>query len=178
MQLKEYLAFNGVKLMAPGWDCAMKEFTREKAQEVHSLSGFKFVIGLENVVGKHVWICDYRNGDNVFGKPIRAIEPTLVEVCDAKKAKKNIYYSPIYFRAVKADGTLKAAEISPIDNTGFRGCAGESVEIEDAEDADAEEVCRGYYKLKLEQTLRVRKIVLAEYQANIDALEAKIKALP
>lgn len=107
MTLKEYLDKNGVTFNI--W----KDETKN----------------LEFVIGNEVFICDYRNGEDVFGKPIRNIEPKKVMVFDANEAKKNIYYSPVYFREIKADGKLLKQEISPYDNTGFRGRTGTSVNI-------------------------------------------------
>lgn len=87
---------------------------------------------LENVLGKEVWICDYRCGDDIFKKPIRSIPPKKVRIFDADTAKKKIYYSPIYFKEVKGDKIL-TAEIAPCDNIGYRGRSGESVNIFDTE---------------------------------------------
>lgn len=164
MQLKEFLTFNGVTLMRNSY------ISGENPKETQSLGLFDFATGLNKIVGRRVWVCDYRNGDDFFGKPIRAVEPTLVEICDADKAKRNIYYSPIYFRAVKKDGTLKAAEIGAVDNTGFRSKPGVSINI-----FESEEECQEYYKLQLENALRQRRVLLWEHEENIRDLEQKIK---
>ncbi len=49
-------------------------------------------------------------------------------VTDAKETNKIIYYSPIYFRPVK-NGHIMSKVIAPMDNTGYRGYTGESVNI-------------------------------------------------
>ena len=162
MQLLEYLKANGVKLMHKGWG-------KDPHPYEVGLGSYDFVEGLDGVIGRQVWICDFRNGKNIFEKPIRAIGPTLVEVCDAEKAKKTIYYSPVYFRAVGKNGTLKAAEINPVDNTGFRSTPGVSANI-----FTDEQECCACYKKQLEQAVEERKAVLKWYQAGIDALKAEL----
>ena len=112
MNLNKYLESKGVKI-------------------IHNFGSTTYE-NLENVLRKDVWICDYRCGDDIFKKPIRSIPPKKVRIFDAESAKKNIYYSPIYFREVKGDKILNT-EIAPCDNTGYRGRSGVSVNIFETE---------------------------------------------
>jgi hypothetical protein len=83
---------------------------------------------IENILGKEVWICDYRCGDDIFKKPIRSISPKKVKIFDTSDTNKRIYYSPIFFKEVKEDKVLNTV-IAPCDNTGYRGRSGVSVNI-------------------------------------------------
>lgn len=112
MNLKEYLESKGVKI-------------------THDFSSTTYE-NLENILGKDVWICDYRCGYDIFKKPIRSISPKKVRIFNAESAKKNIYYSPIYFKEVKGNEILNT-EIAPCDNTGYRGRSGVSVNIFETE---------------------------------------------
>ena len=107
----------------------------------------------------------------MFGKPIRAISPRQVMVFDAENAKKTIYYSPIFFREVK-NGKLLAAEINPVDNTGFRSIAGTSVQI-----FKSKEKCVACYKKLLEKAIAERKNALAKISAGINELELELAGL-
>lgn len=120
MKLKDYLEDNGVVL----W----QENSVNGPQQTKSLAMYDYVEGLDRVLGKMVWICDYRANEDPKKKPIRGIEPTPVVVTDAKETNKTIYYSPIYFRPVK-NGHVMSKVITPMDNTGYRGYTGESVNI-------------------------------------------------
>jgi len=93
MKLKDYLEDNGVVL----W----QENSVNGPQQTKSLAMYDYVEGLDHVLGKMVWICDYRANEDPKKKPIRNIEPTPVVVTDAKETSKDIYYSPVYFRPVK-----------------------------------------------------------------------------
>lgn len=106
----------------------LKEYLDSKGIKITYDFGSTTYENLENVLGKEVWICDYRCGDDIFKKPIRSISPRKVRIFDAESARKNIYYSPIYFREVKGDKVLNT-EIAPCDNTGYRGRSGVSVNI-------------------------------------------------
>lgn len=110
----------------------LNEYLKSKGVKTTHNFGSTTYENLENVLGKDVWICDYRCGDDIFKKPIRSISPKKVRIFDAESAKKNIYYSPIYFREVKGDKVLNA-EIAPCDNTGYRGRSGVSVNIFETE---------------------------------------------
>lgn len=77
---------------------------------------------IENVLGKKVWICDYRLNEDIYKKMSRNIKPIEVEVCNSDDIKKSIYYSPIYFKH-------KSKVIAPYDNTGYRSYAGVSLNI-------------------------------------------------
>lgn len=118
MKLKDYLEDNGVVL----W----QENSVNGPQQTKSLAMYDYVEGLDRVLGKMVWICDYRANEDPKKKPIRNIEPTPVVVTDAKETSKDIYYSPVYFRPVK-NGKVSSKVIAPMDNTGFRCHTGESV---------------------------------------------------
>lgn len=120
MKLKDYLEDNGVVL----W----QENSVKGPQQTKSLAMYDYVEGLDRVLGKMVWICDYRANEDPKKKPIRNIEPTPVVVTDAKETSKDIYYSPVYFRPVK-NGKVLSKVIAPMDNTGFRCHTGESVNI-------------------------------------------------
>ena len=120
MKLKDYLEDNGVVL----W----QENSVNGPQQTKSLAMYDYVEGLDHVLGKMVWICDYRANEDPKKKPIRNIEPTPVVVTDAKETSKDIYYSPVYFRSVK-NGKVSSKVIAPMDNTGFRCHTGESVNI-------------------------------------------------
>lgn len=120
MELEEYLQDNNVTL----W----RNNRALGPQQTKSLADFDYAEGLENITGKIVWICDYRANADPTKKPIRGIEPTPVVVTDAKETNKTIYYSPIYFRPVK-NGHVMSKVIAPMDNTGYRGYTGESVNI-------------------------------------------------
>lgn len=120
MELEEYLQDNNVTL----W----RNNRALGPQQTKSLADFDYAEGLENITGKMVWICDYRANADPTKKPIRGIEPTPVVVTDAKETNKTIYYSPIYFRPVK-NGHVMSKVIAPMDNTGYRGYTGESVNI-------------------------------------------------
>lgn len=110
----------------------LKEYLESKDVVISYNSSSTTYENLENVLGKEVWICDYRCGDDIFKKPIRSISPKRVRIFDAESARKNIYYSPIYFREVKGDKVLNS-EIAPCDNTGYRGRSGVSVNIFESE---------------------------------------------
>lgn len=120
MKLKEYLQDNNITLWQNNRVLG--------PQQTKSLADFDYAEGLENITGKMVWICDYRANADPTKKPIRGIEPTPVVVTDAKETNKTIYYSPIYFRPVK-NGHVMSKVIAPMDNTGYRGYTGESVNI-------------------------------------------------
>lgn len=99
-------------------------------------------MNLENVIGKRVWICDYRLGDGgAINKPIRAITPKYVEICsnDTLPKSKTVYYSPIHFREVKK-GKASSNIIAPYDNTGYRCYSGVSLNI-----FDKEKDCRDFF---------------------------------
>lgn len=110
----------------------LKEYLESKGVKITYDFGTTTYENLENVLGKEVWICDYRCGDDIFKKPIRSISPKKVRIFDTESARKNIYYSPIYFREVKGDKILNT-EIAPCDNTGYRGRSGVSVNIFETE---------------------------------------------
>ena len=90
---------------------------------------------LDNVLGKHVWICDYRVNDKAVQKPIRDVKPMEVVIADANNCKKTIYYSPVYFQPVKGKKVLSTV-IAPIDNTGYRCSPGVKCYREQVRQAD------------------------------------------
>ena len=155
MDTLEFLKANGVRLL------------HADKSEAISLGWWETTENLENIIGKTVWICDFRNSaKDIFGKPIRAIAPKQVVVCDAENAKKVIFYSPIYFREVGKNGKLKSTEINAVDNTGFHAHAGASVQI--FEDRDE---CVACYKKLLENAIQERKAVMETVVADIRKLE-------
>ncbi len=114
MNLQEYFSHCGVIEVRDGFDTTYEN--------------------LENVVGKQVWICDYRNSEKGADlKPIRNIKPTLVQVC-INDEKNRVYYSPVHFREVKANGKLNSRVIAPYDNTGYRCLTGTSLNIFDTQE--------------------------------------------
>lgn len=122
MKLNEYLTENGVKLMIKG------SGENYPPRQTNDLGMYDYAEGLENVIGKMAWICDYRANTDPTKKPIRNIKPTPVVVTDAKETSKTIYYSPVYFRPVNR-GKISSTVIAPLDNTGYRCCSGTSVNI-------------------------------------------------
>lgn len=116
MNLVDYFTHNSVEIKRKGMDVTYHN--------------------LENVIGKRVWICDYRLGDGgAINKPIRAITPKYVEISsnDTLPKNKTVYYSPIHFREVKK-GKASSSIIAPYDNTGYRFCTGTSLHIFEEED--------------------------------------------
>ena len=111
MKLNEYLAENAVKLMIKG------SGEKNPTRQTNGLGMYDYVENLESVLGKMVWICDYRANADPTKKPIRNIKPTPVVVTDAKETSKTIYYSPVYFRPVNR-GKISSTVITPLDNTG------------------------------------------------------------
>ena len=156
MHLKEYLESNGIKITYDFGSTTYKN--------------------LENVVGKEVWICDYRCGEDIFKKPIRSISPKRVRIFNAKSARKNIYYSPIYFREIKGDKVLNT-EIAPCDNTGYRGRAGVSVNI-----FETESECQRCYGRQLmkakEKYYKEYSDIKTYYAEKIDWIMREIKGGP
>lgn len=89
-----------------------------------------------------VWVCDLRYED--YGnKPIRHVAPTLVIPRDNTELPKSktVYYSPIHFVKLKANGEPGAQIIAPFDNTGFRGRTGHSVFV-----FTSKEECENHYE--------------------------------
>ena len=124
MKLDEYLIRNGVKLF-------INPLTpKGEPRQTNSLGAFDYAENLDNILGKHVWICEYRVNDKAVLKPIRDVKPMEVVIADANNCKKTIYYSPVYFQPVKGKKVLSTV-IAPIDNTGYRCSPGVSVNIFD-----------------------------------------------
>lgn len=157
----EFLCANGVRLL------------RADKTEAISLGWWETTENLSNVIGKKVWICDFRNNEkNMFGRPNRAISPRQAVVFDANDAKKTIYYSPIFFRELKKDGSVKSAEINAVDNTGYRSVAGTSLQI-----FEDEESCVECYKQLLGKAIQERKIALIKITDGIQELENELSRL-
>ena len=72
MKLNEYLTENGVKLMIKG------SGENYPPRQTNDLGMYDYAEGLENVIGKMAWICDYRANADPTKKPIRNIKPTPV----------------------------------------------------------------------------------------------------
>ncbi len=165
MNLKEYLKENGVTF----WERRCLPY---EPRQTDSLASCDYAEGLENVLGKMVWICDYRANEDPKKKPIRNIEPTPVVVTDAKETNKTIYYSPIYFRPVKK-GHVMSKVIAPMDNTGFRGYTGESVNI-----FYTVEDCVKCYREQVRQAKAIYKKELARitslFSERIEELDASL----
>lgn len=130
MELVDYFTHNGVEIERKGSNVAYHN--------------------LENVIGKRVWICDYRLGEGgAINKPIRAITPKYVEVCSNSTLPKSktVYYSPIHFREVK-NGKASSNIIAPYDNTGYRCYPGVSLNI-----FDKEKDCRNFFMKQCNEML-------------------------
>lgn len=149
MKLNEYLAENGVKLMIKG------SGEKNPTRQTNDLGMYDYVENLESVLGKMVWICDYRANADPTKKPIRNIKPTPVVVTDAKETSKTIYYSPVYFRPVNR-GKISSTVIAPLDNTGYRCCSGTSVNI-----FYTKEECVKCYREQVRQANEIRDIEAA-----------------
>ena len=110
MDLNEYLKLNGVVKISNILDTTYQN--------------------LEIVIGKKVWICDYRLNSNCDAKPIRAVKPTFVELTsnDELPPNKRVYYSPIHFREIKNNKTTSKI-IAPYDNTGYKSFTGVCLNI-------------------------------------------------
>lgn len=109
--------------------------------------------------GDRFWVADYRHKD-VTEKPIRHVQPQLVEVTDNAElpANKRVYYADFHFRPVGKAGVLKQV-IAPFDATGFRGYTGVSVGI-----FTTEAECKAYYVTQCQAVLDA--IVVAQAQQN------------
>jgi len=88
----------------------------------------QFLLENETVIGKQIWIVDYRRGKS--GGYVRHVPPTLVKVtCNSELPKnKRVYYSDYHFRKVK-NGKVSKEILAPYDNTGYRSYTGVSVNI-------------------------------------------------
>lgn len=64
MKLNEYLTENGVKLMIKG------SGENYPPRQTNDLGMYDYAEGLENVIGKMAWICDYRANADPTKKPI------------------------------------------------------------------------------------------------------------
>ena len=118
---------------------------------------------LDNIIGKQYWICDYRLNKDKSGKPIRNVAPKLVQVFsnDDLPKNKNVYYSPIHFRAVN-NRKVNSTVIAPFDNTGYRGYTGVSVNI-----FENEEDCRECFAQQCRNAIK-------EYSDELDRRTSEI----
>jgi len=162
MKLDEYLIRNGVKLF-------INPLTpKGEPRQTNSLGAFDYAESLDNILGKHVWICDYRVNDKAVLKPIRDVKPMEVVIADANNCKKTIYYSPVYFQPVKGKKVLSTV-IAPIDNTGYRCSPGVSVNI-----FDTREECVKCYR---EQVRQADEIYEKEKARIIKEFDARMQIL-
>lgn len=90
----------------------------------------EFSLGLPQVIGDTVWVCDYRH-DDITEKPIRNIKPTEVVVVNNDDLPKNerVHYADIHFKPIGKNGEMLKKIIKPYDNTGYRSYAGVSLNI-------------------------------------------------
>lgn len=90
----------------------------------------EFVKNHKNMIGRTVWICDYRFLD-ISKKPIRHVKPTEVLVVsnDELPSNKTVYYSDIHFKPIGNKGIPLKQIIAPFDNTGYRSFTGTSLNI-------------------------------------------------
>ena len=65
MKLNEYLTENGVKLMIKG------SGENYPPRQTNDLGMYDYAEGLENVIGKMAWICDYRT--NLHERKVREV---------------------------------------------------------------------------------------------------------
>lgn len=160
MKLNEYLISNGVKLFI---------YSKGEPRQTNNLGAYDYAENLDNVLGKHVWICDYRVNYNAVLKPIREVKPMEVVIADAKTCKKNIYYSPVYFQPVKGKKVLSTV-IAPVDNTGFRCRSGVSVNI-----FDTKEECVKCYREQVRQANEIyekeKARIIKEFDARMQILD-------
>lgn len=167
MKLNEYLAENAVKLMIKG------SGEKNPTRQTNSLGMYDYVENLESVLGKMVWICDYRANADPTKKPIRNIKPTPVVVTDAKETSKTIYYSPVYFRPVNR-GKISSTVIAPLDNTGYRCCSGTSVNI-----FHTKEECVKCYREQVRQAIEVyekaKASIIADFDKRMVELDKSLK---
>lgn len=163
MTLKDYLKVHGVRLFG------RNNFHPDEPYPRESLGYFDYAEGLDAVVGQEVWICDYRPNYSVEKKPIRAIFPMKVRIFDSENSKKTIYYSPIYFKEVKKDGTTKSAEIGPFDNTGYRSYTGVSVGIFESYDE-----CVAYFKIQADAAKKIYDEALAKITKDLSERKKKL----
>lgn len=124
----------------------------------------------KDVIGKTVWICDYRF-NNVLEKPIRHIKPTKVEIFDNFDLPKHktVYYSTIHFRPYGKKGQPLKQIIAPFDNTGFRSCTGVSLNI-----FLTEEECIEHY---LNQCQKIRKDIQSEWKSVENTFHEKLMSV-
>lgn len=138
MELYDFLDSQGVK-----WDNKLIDRTYSN---------------LDKVIGKDVWICDYRySGRRASDKPIRKVKPTLVRIY-LNDEKHKVYYSPIHFREIGKSGKVKEKVIAPFDTTGYRCYTGVSLNI-----FTSEYECRKFFLHQLEQAKQEMKIAISEY---------------
>lgn len=157
MKLKEYLAKNDVKLFVNS-----KSKRKRKPTQTNNLGHFDYAENLVNVLGKHVWICDYRIDRNAIWKPIREIKPTEVVVASTDTCKKPILHSPICFET-------PSSFIAPFDDTGFLSLTGVSVNI-----FETKEECVNCYR---EQVRQANEIYEKEKARIIKEIDAHMQAL-
>ncbi len=165
MKLNEYLAKNAVKLMIKG------SGENYPPRQTNDLGMYDYAEGLENVIGKMAWICDYRANADLTKKPIRNIKPTPVVVTDAKETSKTIYYSPVYFRPVNR-GKISSTVIAPLDNTGYRCCSGTSVNI-----FYTKEECVKCYREQVRQADEIYEKEKARIIKEFDALACRFSMI-
>lgn len=144
MDLNEFLLANNVTIQGVSWDQTYKN--------------------LENVIGKQVWICDFRLNKDKDIKPIRKITPKLVQVFsnDDLPKGKNVYYSPVHFKEIKK-GKVLSTVIAPYDNTGYRTYTGVSVNI-----FDTEKECVDFFRKQCDE-------VIKEYNEEMERRMAEIQ---
>ena len=163
MKLDEYLISNGVKLFTN------PVTPNGEPKQTDSLGLFDYTENLNNILGKHVWICDYRVNDKAVLKPIRDVKPMEVVIVDAVNCKKNIYYSPVYFQPVKGKKVLSTV-IAPIDNTGYRCSPGTSVNI-----FDTKEECVKCYREQVRQADEIyekeKARIIKEFDTRMQVLD-------
>ena len=121
---------------------------------------------LKSIIGKQVWICDFRLNSKKDLKPIRSLEPTFVQIIDNKElpANKTVYYANTHFREIK-NGKLLKKVIAPYDNTGFRSYPGIAVNI-----FETRNECVDFYNHQL-------KIAEQEYELEINRIKNKINEI-
>ena len=80
--------------------------------------------------GKEVWICHYLRPD-LDKKALRNVPPTKVLIRSNEELPKNkiVYYSEDHFAPISKSGKVLNKVISPVDNTGYRGRAGNELHV-------------------------------------------------
>lgn len=125
-------------------------------------------IGTEKIIGKKVWVCDYRNGRKIIGKPVRNISPREAEIRPISEHDSSYYhYSPVCFKQFNINGIEKPNRLAPYDNT----APGVALKIFYSRDE-----CIEYFTLQVEKAIKERKTYIAELLAETVTIQKSLEA--